>query len=120
MLVVRHFCATLASWCVRMEVPIGIPVPIVTDCDVKPYDIVVQKDGSTKKVFSEKEKECEQKVADKRAKYTVGSIQAFISPRWTLEYCIALSCLSDKLHKAIHYGSKILNSDKYSLTLKKQ
>ena len=98
---------------------IGIPVSIVTDCDVKPYDIVVQKDGRKKKVFSEKEKECEQKVADKRAKYTVGSIQAFISPRWTLEYCIALSCLSDKLHKAIHYGSKILNSDKYSLTLKK-
>lgn len=70
-------------------------------------------------MFSTKDKECEQKVADKKAKYTVGSIQAFISPRWTLEYCIALSCLRDKFHKAIHYGRRILNSNKYSLTLTK-
>lgn len=98
---------------------IGVPVSVVTDCDVRPYDIVIQGDGRKVKVFSAKDKECEQKVADKKAKYTVGSIQAFISPRWTLEYCIALSCLSDKFHRAIHYGKKILNSNKYSLTLAK-
>lgn len=98
---------------------IGVPVSVITDCDVRPYDIVIQGDGRKVKVFSTKDKECEQKVADKKTKYTIGSIQAFISPRWTLEYCIALSCLRDKFHKAIHYGKKILNSNKYSLTLTK-
>lgn len=30
-----------------------------------------------------------------------------------------MSCLSERFHKAIHYGKKIKNSDKYSLTLAK-
>lgn len=95
---------------------IGIPVAVVTDCDVKPYDIVVQDDCSEQRVFSEKKAESEQAIANKKARYEESIIHAFISPRWTLEYCIALSCLSAEFHKAIHYGKKILNSDEISLT----
>ena len=50
-------------------------------------------------------------------KYTNGSVHGFASPRWTLEYCIALSSLSDVFHKAVHYGKKILNAQEHiSLT----
>lgn len=44
-------------------------------------------------------------------------MRGFTSPRWTLEYCIALSSLSDVFHKAVHYGKKILNAQEHiSLT----
>ena len=95
---------------------VGVPVAVVTDCDINPYDVVVQGDGSKQRVFSEKNEESEQAIADKKAKYEVSAIHAFISPRWTLEYCIALSCLNAEFHKAIHYGNKILNSNAISLT----
>lgn len=95
---------------------IGIPTAVVTDCDVMPYNVAVQEDGSKKRIFSEKDEESKQKVEDKKTKYGAGDIRAFISPRWTLEYCIASSCLSSEFHKAIHYGKKILSSDKVSLT----
>ncbi len=93
---------------------IGIPVSVITDCDVKPYDI----DSSTKeKIFKEKEAESTLEKEEKDKKYTNGSVKGFTSPRWTLEYCIAMSCLSDDFHKAIHYGKKILNAREYiSLT----
>lgn len=98
---------------------IGIPVSIITDCDVKPSELHTQEDDRTIKVFSEKEKESEQAVIKKKTKYEIGAIHVFVSPRWTLEYCIALSCLGSEFHRAIHYGKKILNSDKISLTDKK-
>lgn len=98
---------------------VGIPVAVVTDCDIKPYDVVTQDDGSRRRVFSEKNEESEKAVAIKKAKYESDNIHAFISPRWTLEYCIALSCLSDEFHKAIHYGKKIFASNVISLTCDK-
>lgn len=93
---------------------IGIPVSVITDCDVQPYDI----DSSTKeKIFNEKEAESTHEKEEKDKKYTNGSVKGFTSPRWTLEYCIAMSCLSDDFHKAIYYGKKILNAREYiSLT----
>lgn len=33
-----------------------------------------------------------------------------MSPRWTLEYCIAMSTLSEDFHKAVHYGKMIFNA----------
>lgn len=99
---------------------IDVPVAVITDCDVKPcYDEVTKSDGSKQSVFSEKSEDSERAVATKKAKYEVETIHAFISPRWTLEYCIALSCLSDEFLRAIHYGKKILNSNAISLTGKK-
>lgn len=100
------------------ESTIGIPVSIITDCDVKPCEIREQ-DGKKFEVFLGKEAASNQAVAEKKAKYELGTIHAFISPRWTLEYCIASSCLSSEFHRAIHYGKKILNSSKISLTDKK-
>ena len=93
---------------------IGIPVSVITDCDVRPYDV----DPTTKeKIFNEKETESAQTKEERDREYTNSSVRGFTSPRWTLEYCIAMSCLSDDFHKAVHYGKKILNAREYiSLT----
>lgn len=88
---------------------IGIPVSVITDCDVKP---LITENG-----FDEQEFESKQAKKEKNGKYTNGSVRGFTSPRWTLEYCIAMSCLSEEFHKAVHYGKKILNAREYiSLT----
>lgn len=96
---------------------IGIPVSVITDCDVKPYDV----DPVTKeRKFNEKTAESAQAEKEKNEKYTNGSVHGFTSPRWTLEYCIAMSSLAEDFHKAVHYGMKILNAREYiSLTDKK-
>ena len=59
------------------------------------------------------------KVAEKEEYYSVGAVKGFIAPSWTFEYCLALSCLCDAFHSAVHYGMKVKNSDKYALTEKK-
>lgn len=96
---------------------IGIPVSVITDCDVRPYDV----DPVTKeKKFNEKIAESTQAEEEKNEKYTNGSVRGFTSPRWTLEYCIAMSCLSEDFHKSIHYGKKIQSAKEYiSLTNEK-
>lgn len=93
---------------------IGIPVSVITDCDVRPYDI----DKNTKrKIFNKKKAESIQMEKEKNDKYTNGSVRGFTSPRWTLEYCIAMSCLGEEFHKSVHYGKKILNAkENISLT----
>lgn len=69
---------------------IGIPVSVITDCDVRPYDI----DEKTKeKQFNEKVSESLQAEQAKNEKYSNGSVRGFTSPRWTLEYCIAMPYL---------------------------
>lgn len=99
------------------ETDIGIPVSVITDCDIRPYDI----DPTTKgRVFNEKKDESTQAKKVKDKKYTKGSVHGFTSPRWTLEYCIAMSCLSKDFHKAVHYGKKIMNAQEcISLTDRK-
>ena len=67
----------------------------------------------------QKVKESSDAVKEKGKKYSVGTVKGFIAPRWTLEYCLAMSCLSERFHRAIYYGKKIKNSDTYSFTLKK-
>lgn len=96
---------------------IGIPVSVVTDCDVRPYD----DDEITKvRTFNEKITESKQAEEENNQIYTKGSVCGFTSPRWTLEYCIAMSCLSEDFHKSVHYGKKILNAREYiSLTNQK-
>lgn len=96
---------------------IGIPVSVITDCDVRPYDVdLVTKE----KKFNEKIDESKQAEKEKNEKYTNGSVRGFTSPRWTLEYCIAMSCLSEDFHQSVHYGKKIQNAREYiSLTNEK-
>lgn len=93
---------------------IPIPVSIITDCDIKPYDEI-----EGKIVFEDKTKDYAEAIAKKNERYTLGTIKSYVSPKWTLEFCLAQSCLADEFHKAIHYAKKIKNSDKYSLTNKK-
>lgn len=87
----------------------GIPVAIVTDCDVKPED---EKGNFV-------DKNTDDAVKKKLNDYSQGDVKAFVSSKRTFEYCIALSSLSEEFHRAIHYGKKILNSNKYILTGKK-
>lgn len=86
----------------------GIPVSIVTDCDIIPEII----DGE----LDIKRSATEQKIKDKEDMYSEGDIKAFIAPHWTFEYSIALSNLKKWLYRAILYAEKIQNSDKYALT----
>ena len=96
---------------------IGIPVSVSTDCDIRPYD--VDSVTNTKKL-NEKTTESANAEKAKNKKYTNGSVCGFTSPRWTLEYCIAMSGISEDFHKAVHYGKKILNAKEYiSLTEEK-
>ena len=99
------------------EHTMDVPVSVITDCDVQPFNEV--ENTKKKKVFCDKPDESQDAIVAKKAKYEKGSIHAFISPRWTFEYCIALSFLKDEFHRAINYGKKIKNSDKYTLTADK-
>ena len=96
---------------------IGIPVSVVTDCDIRPFEIDLQ---TKEQVYIPRIKESEEAVTRKQTIYTEGSVRGFVSPYWTLEYCIAQSCLGEEFHRAVHYGKKIQNSeDHISLTNKK-
>ena len=83
---------------------IKIPVSVITDCDIKPEYF-----KSSEEIDS-KIKESEFAQKEKNEKYSDGSVKGFISPRWTLEYCLALSCLSKRFHRAVRYGKKIYNA----------
>lgn len=95
---------------------IDIPVSVITDCDVRPYEVKLQ-DGRKIKELREKAEEASQAVIKKAKSFSKGTVHAFVSPRWTLEYCLAMSCLSGDFHRAVHYGKKILNAAEHiSLT----
>lgn len=102
-----------------LEHTIDVPVSVITDCDVHPWTESKDESGNKIKSFNVKSAEYNTAIVAKKAKYDIGSVQGFISPQWTLEYCIALSFLQSEFHYAINYGKKIKNSDKYTLTAKK-
>lgn len=87
----------------------GIPVSIITDCDVLPLE-----DDKSKKIknrlFKDTIDEAKSKVREKEKTYSEGSVKGFISPIWTLEYCLAASSISGEFHKSIHYGKKLYNA----------
>lgn len=85
---------------------VSIPVAIITDCDVRPE---YKEDGS----FDKKLMETTTKVGDKESYYSVDTIKGFIAPRWTLEYCLALSALASDFHKAIHYARVFQNRKQF-------
>lgn len=90
---------------------IGIPISIITDNDVKPT-----KNGDAIEIDETATTEAIQKIKEK---YNSGSIQAFVTPVWTLEYSIALSSLRYLLYEAILQAKKIENSEQYALTIEK-
>lgn len=87
----------------------GIPVSIITDCDVLPLE-----DDKSKKIKDRSYKdtidEAKSKVREKEKTYSEESVKGFISPIWTLEYCLAASSISREFHKSIHYGKKLYNA----------
>lgn len=90
-----------------------MPVSIITDVDVRPEcneetNLVDIKEAATK-----------QKNSEINSYYSDSTVKTFISPHWTLEYSLALSCLKKDLYKSILYAEKITNSNKYALTADK-
>jgi len=89
----------------------GIPISIITDCDVVPNEndagIDLRDDDSRVKILEIEEK------------YNNGAIKAFVAPHWTFEFSIALGSLREVLYKSILQAKKIKNSDNYSLTEEK-
>jgi putative ATP-dependent endonuclease of OLD family len=84
----------------RKEDPqMSIPVSVVTDADVKPVEAketyLVKEDGEVKEEKEYSQDEINALLikaqATKVARYDGGSVKTFISPYWTLEYCIAQS-----------------------------
>jgi len=74
-----------------------IPVAVITDLDVKPEDENTKTNGKTNKEF---------KTEAKKAEYDGQKVKTFVSPHWTLEYCISksksLSATFEIITKAIH------------------
>ncbi|NQS90524.1 AAA family ATPase, partial [Patescibacteria group bacterium] len=70
-----------------------LPVAVITDLDLSPDEEGAMDNGETKK---------EKKTNKKIQKYDGQKVKTFVSPHWTLEYCIGLSeCLRKILYKAI-------------------
>lgn len=84
---------------------IGIPVSVITDCDVKPCYQESAETGIEE--FNSKVKESSDAVKEKEKKYSVGTVKGFIAPRWTLEYCLAMSCLSRGFTEQFIMGRKL-------------
>ena len=72
----------------RQKAPmLDLPVAVVTDLDVKPVNEATEK---------------ESKTAAKNEKYNGDAVKTFVSPHWTLEYCIASStALRQTFYKAV-------------------
>ncbi|HMU59600.1 MAG TPA: AAA family ATPase [Chitinophagaceae bacterium] len=98
----------------------GIPVACVTDRDIPPK---IAKDTelvmATRKTENEYSDEAlKTKVAEKKAKYEGGDVKTYLSPKWTLEYDIALSPLKEIMHRAIQMA--IATDDLEKIITKKE
>lgn len=81
----------------REKGELKLPVSVITDLDIKPENEVTQKTSATQ---------------GKEQKYNGQSVKTFVSPHWTLEYCLALSeNLRQLLFEAIKTaGEEMINS----------
>ncbi len=86
----------------RKEGPeMDVPVAIITDLDVKPDDeSTIIKEGKSKK---------ELKTESKKSKYNGQVVKTFVSPQWTLEYCLFksanLNSQFEEIVKVVHSGT---------------
>lgn len=80
---------------------INVPVSVITDLDIKPEDEDI-KDGEATRTRAELEKE------SKEQKFDGQKVKTFISPHWTLEYCLSNSDSVKQLFfdsvKEVHSG----------------
>lgn len=77
-----------------------LPVAVITDLDVKPENELAGKAAATQQ---------------KEAKYNGQSVKTFVSPHWTLEYCLALSPnLRQIVFEAIKSAGREMTDDGYT------
>lgn len=92
-----------------------VPVAVITDVDVKPFESKVQVDdgsgGKRDKTKAEVETERTDLINTKNTKYDQEKVKSFIAPYWTLEYTIALSCLSKLFYQAVYICKKTKSPD---------
>lgn len=82
------------------EESLKIPISVITDLDVLPVNETTEKQPA---------------IAAKNIKYSGQSVQSFISPHWTLEYCIALSDnFRETLFDAIKSAGEEMTRDGYT------
>ncbi len=87
----------------QSEPKMDIPVSLITDVDVKPDE----ENGLYSQMQENKRIE---KIKDKQNKYEK-PIKSFIAPYWTLEYTIALSCLSQIFNQAVFISWRSKSKD---------
>lgn len=92
-----------------------VPVAVITDVDVKPYESKVQTDDGSggKRDMTEGEVEAERrrKISEKNTNYDEEKVKSFIAPYWTLEYTLASSCLSKLFYQAVYICKKTKSRD---------
>ncbi|MBS1587516.1 MAG: AAA family ATPase [Bacteroidetes bacterium] len=83
---------------------ISIPVSVINDVDIKPYESgimkTIEEEGAQReirKTAAEIHAEVAAAITVKTAKFTDQNVRGFISHFWTLEYCIAKSVKLRKL-----------------------
>lgn len=92
---------------------INMPISIITDVDVKPIECKPTKKvyGITGEIASNLlETQRIETIEEKKLKYPL-PIKSFIAPYWTLEYTIALSCLSKVFSQAVYISWKTKGRD---------
>ncbi|CAA6802946.1 MAG: FIG131328: Predicted ATP-dependent endonuclease of the OLD family [uncultured Sulfurovum sp.] len=97
----------------KIEPQITMPVSVITDVDVKPIECKPTKkvDGVAVEIVSDElEAQRVETIQEKEIKYPL-PIKSFIAPYWTLEYTIALSCLSRLFSQAVYIAWKSKGRD---------
>jgi len=87
----------------QSEPKMEVPISLITDVDVKPDS----EDGKYSEIQEEKRRN---EITEKQNKFEE-PIKSFIAPYWTLEYTIALSCLSEIFYRAVYICWKSKNKD---------
>ncbi|MGR3302364.1 MAG: ATP-dependent nuclease [Candidatus Scalindua sp.] len=86
----------------------NIPIAIITDLDVKPNDENSVENGKTKK---------DSRTERKKKKYKGQKVEPFISPYWTLEYCLGLfKTLAPYLFEAVKNAVIEMRNDGKSIS----
>lgn len=98
----------------RQEEPkMNIPVSLITDVDVKPIEAkpTFKKNNITGELAEDTlEIKRTTTISEKESKYPE-PIKSFIAPYWTLEYTIALSCISKFFNQAVYICWKTKSKD---------
>jgi putative ATP-dependent endonuclease of OLD family len=97
----------------EIEPQISMPVSVITDVDVKPIECkpTEKVDGVAVEIASDDlEAQRVETIIEKESKYPL-PVKSFIAPYWTLEYTIALSCLSKLFSQAVYISWKSKGRD---------